>query len=128
MPVETNAVEIPCACDTPHETHFAYQRTLLGSRAVLEVFEQGASSEVAGVFRAIYLSLTDWDLRDANGDKLPITQQTVDDLRIEQINKLRPGAIAALKAGNTPLPNASGGRSAATSPVNRSQRRSAKKG
>lgn len=128
MSVETHSVEIPCACDTSHDTHFAYQRVKLGARAVLEVFEQAATSEVAGAFRAIFLSLTDWDIRDADGDKRPITQQSVDELHIEQINKLRPGAIAALKAGNTPLPNASGGRSAATSPANRSQRRSAKKG
>lgn len=120
-----DTVELPCLCVEKHDTHYAYVRKELGGRAVLEVFETGTNyGEVAGIYRAVYASLVDWDLPGPDGEKLPITQTTVDELHLSIFNKLRAPAVAALKQGNTPLPNGSGGRSPSTSSGNRSRRRS----
>lgn len=126
MTAEYESVDIPCALDPEHQ-HYAYIRLQLGGKSVLEVVDSAQSEgEVAGGLRAIFRSLVDWDLHDAKGERLPITQATVDELHIQQINVLKAPAIKAFHAGNTPLPNASGGRSPSTSSGNRSQRRSAK--
>ena len=117
-----HSVEVPCRIDPEHGTHYAYVRDELPGRSVLEVFDIGSNEgEVAGIYRAVFRALVDWDLHDANGDKLQLTQQNVDELHLEQFNALRPDAVKALKKGNEPLPNASGGRSPSTSSGNRSR-------
>jgi hypothetical protein len=124
---EYDTVELPCHCAESHESHYAYVRQELGGRAVLEVFETGTNEgEVAGIYRAVFHSIVDWDLPGPEGEVLPITQQVIDELHLELFNKLRGPAVAALKKGNTPLPNGSGERSPSTSPGNRSRRRSTK--
>lgn len=126
--IDLESVEVSCACEEQHGTHFAYLRKRLGGRAVLEILDAAQNDgEVAGGLRAIYFALVDWDIPGPNGEKLAITQQAVDELHVQQIGELRTKAIAAFREGNKPLPNASGGRSPVTSPGSRSRRRSATK-
>lgn len=118
-----DTVELPCLCEESHDHHFAYVRKELGGRAVMDIISTATDQgEVAGVYLAVFRSLVDWDLPGPGGEKLPLTQESVDNLHLSIFGLLRAPAVEALKRGNTPLPNVSGGRSRVTSPGNRSPR------
>ena len=91
----------PCDCPgTPHDEDWAELRKEI-SGADWYVIAQGDTG------RSLALVVADWNLVDNDGDRVPITAQTLTDIDLATFNKIDGWLEGHLRPPT--LPNASGG-------------------
>lgn len=116
---ETDTVEIgPCACpDRPHDIDTARVYRELPWDVLTEV---GMLTGIAAYRRLVVGGIESWTFTDADGDPVPIHEDTVRRLRPDRMTPLASAINAVYERAKEPLPNVS------SAPSPRSRRGSAR--
>ena len=105
---ETEVVVLgDCRCPgRPHDQDTAELRKEVAWETLAYV--SSSSNDFIATRRLIAGLLVSWDLVDADGDRVPISEDAVAGLRQERVENLVEPAVGALRRTRAPLPNASG--------------------